>query len=145
MSLAANCTKECTTPQHGYVEQGRDVVVELPAWDPKKFSYLKHFKQKNRAINPQLTTDEGRTAVAAKAAEKAGKAMPLGVAAPVVVEEAPLVKKLSAMTPEELDNVGPTALVAVGKMHGVELDESTNRADLLMAAMEAEDNSDLFE
>lgn len=146
MSLAAKCETTCTTPQHGFVARDREVVFDLPEWDLKKFPYLKHFTEKKRAKNPQPTIDEGATAVANKAAAKASTAAPLGVSAPEAAVEAPMVKKLSGMTPEELDNVGPEALVAVGKLHGVELDVNTDRTDLLIAAIDAEDNaSELFE
>ena len=146
MSVAGKCERDCTTPQHGFVASGRDVEFDLPEWDEKAFPYLKHFTQKKRAKSPQPTIDEGATAVANAAAAKAKKATPLGVEAPKAEVEAPMVKKLSAMTPEELDNIGPEALVAVGKMHGVELDIASDRADLLIAALDAEDNaSELFE
>lgn len=148
MPLAAKCTQECTTPQHGFVADGRDVVFELPSWDLKKFPYLKHFRQKSKAVNPQPTIDEGRTAVAAKAAAKAGKAQPLGVSeaapsAPDAQEEVPSApaKKLSAMTPEELDNVTVGTAIAIAKKHGVDLDADGERVDILIAAMGAEDKA----
>ena len=144
--LSAKCITECTTPQHGHVAEGRDVIFDLPEWDLKRFSYLKHFQQKSKAVAPQLSIDDGATAAKLKAVAKVDSAQPLGVSAPAAQKEPPtLGKKLSEMTPEELDNVTVDMAVAIAGKHGVELDISANRASILIAAMDAEDNSELFQ
>ena len=142
MPLAAKCTQECTTPQHGYVAEGRDVVFELPEWKPKRFPYLKHFEQKARAKNPQPSIDEGATAAALKAAKKAEAAQPLGVAAPAAPAEAVAeVVKLSAMSPEELDDVKTVELLDRGVNNGLDLDAESSRTDLIIEVMAAEDKA----
>lgn len=145
-SLAAVCVQECTTPQHGYVQEGRDVLFDLPAWDLKRFSYLKHFKQKSKAKNPQLSIDEGATAAKLKAATKSDNAQPLGVSPPAVAPEAPAeVVKLSAMTPEELDDVTVVNLLDRGVKCGLDLDADSDRTDLIISVMGAEEKAvDLF-
>ena len=147
MPLAGKCIQECTTPQHGYVQDGRDVEFELPEWDLKKFPYLKHFKQKSKAKNPQPSIDEGVTAAALKAAKKTENALPLGVSPAPVTEETPdAVKKLAAMTPEELDDVKVDELLERGKAHDLDLDADSDRTDLIVSVMDAEEKAtDLFE
>lgn len=149
MSIAGKCIKTCTTPQHGYVDRGRYVDFDLPEWDDKAFPYLKHFNQVARAIKPQLSVDEGETAARLKAAGKFEKSQPLGVAPSEAVAQSSE-KRLEAMGPEELDDVTVGMLVARAAKHGVELDADSDRTDLIVAAMEAEEASkpteeDLFE
>ncbi len=94
--MKAVCTETCTTPEHGYVEEGKK--VEFESWDTKNMPYLKRFKK--------VSVDMAGTEPASGGDEPPDED-------PVV--EA-LGKRVIAMTPDELDKVSPKN---IGEAYGI--------------------------
>ena len=139
----AKCMNDCTTPTHGKVVEGVFVQFDIETWDRQKYPYLKHFRQV--ATTPkaiQQAREEGRVSQQEKHNLRAPR--PEGTegspSAPVTTEDDNPAPKFSAMGVEELNKYTPQQVYdAIYENYGKELDINLDHADIIMAAIEAEE------
>jgi len=109
--FTAICEEVCTTPEHGYVEEGQRVEFsDIDEWDPEKYPHLKRFKKTGgKGVQMEIEPPEQST----------GSSEPEETLEPETDEDpvvAALGKRVHAMGPDELDK---TKSSDIGKAYGI--------------------------
>ncbi|MCK5602582.1 hypothetical protein KAR91_11950 [Candidatus Pacearchaeota archaeon] len=131
----AKCKTTCTTPTHGYVEEGQTITFDIPKWDLKKFSYLKHFDQVKKAAKATFGASVGvpgdPSGANAAGGDKNPPTDPLNG------------KKFSEMTPDDIENVTAKAICGAVKLrHGIEMSPvGTSKVNIMTKALKVEAES----